>query len=138
MRFINFISKELLNNLFQDREYKNYIDEYKKKSNIKLDKLKIIFNKHYDLYRLFIKINIFLYRYNTKLLDEDLQDFSQLNGRTLNLMDVDIIMKYYINNYKRCKKKLHRIAINHWVPPSEKRIINMIISRKIDNEIINI
>ena len=48
---------------------------------------------------------------------------------------IDTIMDYYFNNYKRCKDELHRICILHWRPPAENRIINKIISRKIEKEI---
>ena len=126
------ISKRLVDKLLQDKEYQDYISEYENKNSINLDKLESLLNNHIDLYRLFLKINIFLYRYDTKLLEEDLKDFGQLNGTTLRLDDIDTIMDYYFNNYKRCKKELHRICINHLRPPAEKRIINKIINRKIE------
>ena len=132
---MNNISKKLLDELFSDKEYQEYISEYENTSKINLDKLESLLNNHFDLYKLFLKTNILLYRYDTKLLEEDLKDFSQLNGETLYLDDADIIMKYYISNYKRCKDELHRICILHWRPPAEKRIINKIISRKIEKEI---
>ena len=73
------ISKRLLDKLFQDKEYQEYIYEYENKNSINLDKLESLLNNHIDLYRLFLKVNIFLYRYDTKLLEDDLKDFSQLN-----------------------------------------------------------
>ena len=126
------ISKRLLDKLFQDKEYQEYINEYESTSKINLDKLESLLNNHIDLYRVFLKINIFLYRYDTKLLEENLKDFSQLNGTTLRLDDIDTVMDYYFNNYKRCKKELHRICINQLRPPAENRIINKIINRKIE------
>lgn len=132
---MNNISKKLLDELFSDKEYQEYISEYENTSKINLDKLESLLNNHFDLYKLFLKTNILLYRYDTKLLEEDLKDFSQLNGETLYLDDADIIMKYYISNYKRCKDELHRICIHHWRPPAENRIINKIINRKMEKEI---
>lgn len=129
------ISKRLLDKLFQDKEYHEYIYEYENKNSINLDKLESLLNNHIDLYRLFLKVNIFLYRYDTKLLEDDLKDFSQLNETTLCMDDIYTIMDYYFNNYKRCKDELHRICILHWRPPAENRIINKIISRKIEKEI---
>ena len=86
------ISKRLLDKLFQDKEYQEYIYEYENKNSINLDKLESLLNNHIDLYRLFLKINIFLYRYDTKLLEDDLKDFSQLNETTLRMDDIDTIM----------------------------------------------
>lgn len=132
---MNNASKKLLDELFNDKEYQEYISEFENTSKINLDKLKLLLNNHFDLYKLFLKTNILLYRYDTKLLEDDLKDFSQLNGETLYLDDADTVMNYYINNYKRCKDELHRICIHHWRPPAEKRIINKIINRKIEKEI---
>lgn len=129
------VSKKLLDELFNDKEYQEYISEYENTSKINIDKLESLLNNHFDLYRLFLKTNILLYRYDTKLLDEDLKDFSQLNGETLYLDDADNIMKYYISNYKRCKDELHRICIHHWRKAAENRIINKIINRKTEKEI---
>ena len=123
------VSKKLLDELFNDKEYQEYISEYENTSKINIDKLESLLNNNFDLYRLFLKTNILLYRYDTKLLDEDLKDFSQLNGETLYLDDADNIMKYYISNYKRCKDELHRICIHHWRKAAENRIINKIINR---------
>lgn len=53
------ISKRLLDKLFQDKEYQEYIYEYENKNSINLDKLESLLNNHIDLYRLFLKVNIF-------------------------------------------------------------------------------
>lgn len=48
------ISKRLLDKLFQDKEYQEYIYEYENKNSINLDKLESLLNNHIDLYRLAI------------------------------------------------------------------------------------
>ena len=48
------IIKRLLDKLFQDIEYQEYIYEYENKNSINLDKLESLLNNHIDLYRLAI------------------------------------------------------------------------------------
>lgn len=129
------ISSELLSNLLKDEEYVKYIEDYNKTGHINNNLLDNLFEKYYNLYRLFMKMNILLYRYDTPLLDEDLKDYNQIDGKSLFIIDLDNIMKYYINNYNRCKDALKRLYLYRKTSPAERRIIRKIINRKIDEEL---
>ena len=131
-------SKMLLEEMLSSSEYKKYIEIYKNKKYIDKYLLEILLNKYLDLYYLFLKVNILLYRYDNKHLRNELQDYTHYNGNMLYLDDIDIIMKYYYNNYSKCKSELRKIIEYKLRPNSELKIIDKILNRDITKEIIPI
>lgn len=127
-------SKKLMKDLLSDEEYKQYISIYEKESYINKDVLKSLLEKHLDLYYIFLKINILLYRYDTKSLNKELKDYQHYKGNTLYVEDIDIVMNYYFNNYTRCKKELNKIIVYKLRPLSERKILKQIFERQPNEE----
>lgn len=127
-------SKKLMKDLLSDEEYKQYISIYEKESYINKDMLKSLLEKHLDLYYIFLKINIILYRYDTKSLNKELKDYQHYKGNTLYVNDIDIVMNYYFNNYTRCKKELSKIITYKLRPLSERKILKQIFERQPSEE----
>ncbi len=126
--------KKLMENLLNDEEYKEYISIYKEESYVNQDMLDSLLKKHLDLYYIFLKINILLYRYETKSLNKELKDYKHYRGNTLYVDDIDIVMDYYFNNYSRCKKELSKIITYKLRPMSERKILKQIIDRQPNEE----
>lgn len=57
--------KKLMEDLLNDEEYKQYMNIYKEENYVNKDMLDSLLKKHLDLYYIFLKINILLYRYDT-------------------------------------------------------------------------
>lgn len=127
-------SGELIKKLLNDNEYKQYIDICKLDGFVDKDMLDSLLKKHLDLYYLFLKVNILLYRYDTKLLNKELRDYKHYRGNTLYVDDIDIVMYYYFDNYSRCKKELSKIINYKLRPMSERKILKQIIDRQPNEE----
>ena len=126
---------ELMRNLLNDGEYKEYITIYKEKQYVDKSILNNLLKRYLDLYYLFLKINILLYRYDTKSLNNELKDYTHYKGDILYIDDIDIIMGYYFNNYSRCRIELSKIIIFKLRPNNEIKILKQILDRQFDKEI---
>lgn len=126
--------KKLMENLLNDEEYKEYISLYKEENYVNKDMLDSLLKRHLDLYYIFLKINILLYRYDTKSLNKELKDYKHYRDNTLYVDDIDIVMDYYFNNYSRCKKELSKIITYKLRPMSERKILKQIIDRQPSEE----
>lgn len=126
--------KKLMEDLLNDEEYKQYISIYKEERYVNKDILESLLKRHLDLYYIFLKINILLYRYDTKSLNKELKDYKHYRGNTLYVDDIDIVMDYYYNNYPRCKKELSKIITYKLRPISERKILKQIIERQSNEE----
>lgn len=133
MKMIN-PSNKLMENLLNDDEYKQCINTYKEESYVNKDMLDSLLKRYLDLYYIFLKINILLYRYDTKSLNKELKDYKHYKGNTLYVDDIDIVMNYYFNNYPRCKKELSKIITYKLRPMSERKILKQIIDRQPSEE----
>ena len=91
MKMIN-PSNKLMENLLNDDEYKQYINTYKEESYVNKDMLDSLLKRYLDLYYIFLKINILLYRYDTKSLNKELKDYKHYKGNTLYVDDIDIVV----------------------------------------------
>ena len=128
-------SEELMNNLVNDNDYQEYISVYKDRYYVNKDILNTLLQRHIELYYLFLKINILIYRYDTKSLSKDLKDYTHFKGTTLFIDDIVIIMNYYFNNYLRCKNEINKIITYKLRPLCERKILKQIINRQPHEEI---
>lgn len=71
--------------------YIHFENTYNNNKVIDKELLVKILNDHLDLYYVFLKINIFLYNFATKYLNEDLQDFLHYKGKKYFIDDFDSI-----------------------------------------------
>jgi len=131
---LKFITQILFEQLEKDAVYKEYIETYKKETNINLDLARILLIKYETLYKIFIKTNLFLYKYDSKELDDELRDYRYIDGELLYVDDIDFIMYYYINNYDRCKKIIKCIIDYKLRPTNELNILTQIYERDLSEE----
>ena len=125
-----------LDRLYSSETYKKYIDIYNKEQYVDTKLLKELFDEYKEIYDLFLKVNIFLYyRNDIKNLRKDLQDYTKLNGTTLYIEDIDLIIGYYCNNYVRCRTVIKKIIQNKWVSKNEINILKKILNRDLNEEI---
>lgn len=125
----------LMEDLLNDGEYKSYISIYKDEGYVNKDMLDSLLKRHLDLYYIFLKINILLYRYDTNHLNKDLKDYNHYKGNTFYVDDIDIVMDYYFNNYPKCKRELSKIISYKLRPLCERKILKQIIDRQPNEEI---
>ncbi len=123
------ISDILIKELLDDVNYGELVKLYNEKHIIDVDLVESLLNTHLDLYKLFIKSNIFLYGYISKYLDDELKDCTHFNNKDLYIEDVNNVMSFYYDNYLINKKCLRRISMFRFRPSSERVIINKIIKR---------
>lgn len=125
-----------LDRLYSSETYKKYIDIYNKEQYVDTKLLKELFDEYKEIYDLFLKVNIFLYyRNDIKNLRKDLQDYTKLNGTTLYIEDIDLVIGYYCNNYVRCRTVIKKIIQNKWVSKNEINILKKILNRDLNEEI---
>ena len=135
---LRFITQILLEKLEEDETYKEYIESYNKDKTINLDLLRVLLNKYETLYKIFIKVNLLLYGYDSSKLDNDLKDYKQIDGELLYIDDIDFIIHYYTNNYNRCKKVIKYIIDEKLRPTNELEILTQIYERDSSKEIYTI
>ena len=135
---LKFITQILLEKLEDDETYKEYVESYDKDKTINLDLLRILLNNYETLYKIFIKTNLLLYRYDSSELDNDLKDYKQIDGELLYIDDIDFIIHYYTNNYNRCKKVIKCIIDEKLRPTNELKILSQIYNRDSSKEIYSI
>ena len=124
---------ELINKLLDSDTYKEYDKIYKDKNYVDPQLLKQLLLEHHDLYELFLKANIILYKYETKGLKKSFDDCYYHNGNRLFLEDVYNVLLYY---YSRCKTVLKKMIQLKLVPISERKILKLILNRDISKELI--
>ena len=135
---LKFISQILLEKLEEDKKYKEYIEFYNKEKIIDIDLLRYLLSEYENLYKIFIKINLLLYRYDSSKLDNELKDYQYIDGELLYVDDVDFIMYYYTKNYERCKKVIKCIIDEKLRPTNELKILTQIYERDSSKEIYSI
>ena len=90
---------KLKNNLLEDKTYIQYKKLFKSKKIIDKNLLIKILDTHLDFYILFLKMNIFIYGYDTKKLNKELQDFLNYKNKNLRIDDLEIIFREYYKNF---------------------------------------
>lgn len=127
---------ELINKFLDSDTYKEYDKIYKDKNYVDPQLLKQLLLEHHDLYELFLKANIILYKYETKGLKKSFDDCYYHNGNRLFLEDVYNVLLYYYSHYSRCKTVLKKMIQLKLVPISERKILKLILNRDISKELI--
>lgn len=130
------LADELINKLLNNDIYKEYDKIYKDKNYVDPQLLKQLLLKHHDLYELFLKANIILYKYKTKGLKKSFNDCYYHNEKKLYLEDVYNVLLYYYSHYSRCQTVLKKMIQLKLVPISERKILKLILNRDISKEII--
>lgn len=125
----------LKNNLISDEDYIKYEEIYKNEHIVDMNLLVKLLDKHFELYYVFLKINIFLYRYDTKGLNKELQDFLHYKGKSYHIDDLDAMIRLYYRNYRRCQTAMKKIISNKIRPASERKLLQQILNRPLEKEI---
>ncbi len=126
---------KLMNNLLNDEDYIKYEEIYKQQNDIDKDLLIKLLENHHDLYYLFLKINIFLNRFNTKDLNDGLSDIFNYKGKSYRISDLDCILGYYYNHYLRCLRAIKIMINDKLVPQDERELLEKIISKPVEEQI---
>ena len=126
---------ELKNSLISDEDYIKYEEIYKNDRIVDTDLLVKLLDKYFDLYYVFLKINIFLYRYDTKGLNKELQDFLHYKGKVYHIDDLDSMIRLYYRNYNRCQIAMKKVITKKLRPIKERKLLQQILDRPIEKEI---
>lgn len=114
--------------LLKDSDYIKFEETYNKNEVIDKELLVKLLNKHLDLYNVFLKMNIFLYGFDTKELSKDLQDFLHYKGKKYYIDDLGVILRFYFKHHSMFIKSIKEIIDSKLRPQNEidllKRIIN--------------
>lgn len=125
----------LKNNLLTDIDYIKYEEIYSKESVIDKNLLVQLLNKHHDLYYVFLKMNIFLYRFDTKCLNDELKDFSHYKKTVLRIDDLSHILGLYYCHYSMFIETIKVMISDNLVPKNEVKILKMIINNPKEEQI---
>ncbi len=126
----------LKNNLLLDEDYFKYNEMiYKNEHVIDKDLLVKLLNKHFDLYYTFLKINLFIYRFEIKGLNKELKDFKHYKGKNYYIDDLDCILRFYYRNYPRCQSAMRKIIKYKLRPKNELKLLEMILNNPAEQQI---
>ena len=125
------VSQRLIDKMYNSETYKQYVEYYDKNHCINIDLLKKLYFDNQDLYIIFLKINVVLYRYDYK----ELGICTMHNNRNLYVTDIDVILKHYISNYDRCRNAIKCLISQSLVSKSDVSILKQILSRDKEKEI---
>jgi len=126
---------KLKNNLLADKDYIKYEEIYKNKHIVDKDLLIKLLNKHLDLYYVFLKMNIFIYRYDTKNLEKDLQDLYRYKGKNIYIDDLESIFRFYYKNFSMCHKSMETIITYKLREKNEIKLLKKILRRPFAKEL---
>lgn len=126
---------ELKNNLINDINYIKYDEIYKNENIIDKDLLIKLLEDHLDFYIVFLKLNIFLWRYDTRYANKELKDYKHYKGKILRIDDIDTVYRYYYRNYNRVRNAMKKIICYKLRPRNELNILKQILERPIEEEI---
>ena len=126
---------ELKNSLINDINYLKYDEIYKNENIIDKDLLIKLLEDHLDFYIVFLKLNIFLWRYDTRYANKELKDYKHYKGKILRIDDIDTVYRYYYKNYNRTRSAMKKIICYRLRPMNELIILKRILARPIEEEI---
>jgi hypothetical protein len=126
---------ELNNNLLLDEDYIKFEEIYKNENIIDKDLLIKLLDKHHDLYYTFLKINLFIYRFDIKGLNSDLKDFKRYKGKVYYIDDLDYVLKFYYSNYTRNQSVFKMMIKDKLVPLKERKLLEMIMNNPMEEQI---
>lgn len=119
---------ELKNNLLLDEDYIEFEEIYKNENIVDKYLLITLLNNHHDLYYAFLKINLFIYRFDIKGLNKELKDFKRYKGKVYYIDDLDCILRFYYNHYPRNLRAIKIMIRDKLVPQTERKLLEMIIN----------
>lgn len=125
---------ELNNNLLLDEDYIKFEEIYKNENIIDKDLLIKLLDKHHDLYYTFLKINLFIYRFDIKGLNSDLKDFKRYKGKVYYIDDLDYVLKFYYSNYTRNQSAFKMMIKDKLVPLKERKLLEMIMNNPMEEQ----
>jgi len=139
----HILSSRLIEKIKDSDTFKEFISIYNIKETITKDMVEIarkLLKEEFDLYALFLKVNIFLYRYDSSKLNNKLQNYHRhiLNNveYTITIDDVAIITYFYLK-YKFIIKKFIKYIINNRLRPSNEIVIlRKILNRQPQEELL--
>lgn len=121
--------------LVDDNDYIEFEKSYNQNKIIDKKLLIKLLNKHLDLYNAFLKMNIFLYGFDTKELNEDLQDFLHYKGKNYHIDDLSIIMRFYFKHYSMFITSIEEIIDSNLRPQNEINLLKKIINNPREEKI---
>lgn len=125
----------LKNNLLLDEDYIKFEEIYKNENIIDKDLLIKLLDKHHNLYYMFLKINILLYEFDIKGLNNDLKEFKRYKGKVYYIDDLDCVLRFYYANYTR-NQSVFKIMIKYkLVPLNERKLLEMIMNNPMEEQI---
>lgn len=125
---------ELKNNLLLDEDYIKFGEIYKKENIVDKDLLIKLLNKYHDLYYTFLKINLFIYRFDIKGLNNDLKDFKRCKGKVYYIDDLDCVLRFYYSNYTRNQSVFKMMIKDKLVPLKERKLLEMIMNNPMEEQ----
>ncbi len=125
----------LKNNLLADKDYIKFKEIYNRKKIVDKKLLIKLVDSHFDLYCIFLKMNIFIFGYNTDYLNRELQDFLHYKGKKLRIDDLDIIFRLYYKNFSMYRHSIKKIITYKLRPNEELEILKRILNRPFKKEL---
>ena len=126
---------ELKNNLLLDEDYIKFEEIYKKENIVDKDLLIKLLDKHHDLFYMFLKINILLYEFDIKGLNNDLKEFKRYKGKVYYIDDLDCVLRFYYSNYTRNQSVFKMMIKDKLVPLKERKLLEMIMNNRMEEQI---
>ena len=126
---------KLVDDLHNDEDYLRYNEIYSTERVIDKDLLIKLLDKYFDLYYAFLKMNIFLYRFDTKKLNKELQDFLRYKGKHYYIDDLIFVLKFYLKHYPRCQSAMRKIITYKIRPLNERNLLKEILNNPIEEQI---
>ena len=125
---------ELNNNLLLDEDYIKFEEIYKNENIIDKDLLIKLLDKHHDLFYMFLKINILLYEFDIKGLNNDLKEFKRYKGKVYYIDDLDCVLRFYYSNYTRNQSVFKMMIKDKLVPLKERKLLEMIMNNPMEEQ----
>ncbi len=122
------------NNLLLDEDYIKFEEIYKHENIVDKDLLIKLLNKYHDLYYTFLKINLFVYRFDIKGLNSDLKDFKRYKDKVYYIDDLDYVLKFYYSNYTRNQSVFKMMIKDKLVPLKERKLLEMIMNNPMEEQ----
>ena len=87
------------------------------------------------MYYVFLKINLFIYRFDIKCLNNDLKDFKRCKGKVYYIDDLDCVLRFYYSNYTRNQRVFKIMIKDKPVPQTERKLLEMIVNNPSEEQI---
>lgn len=127
----------LINSMYQDNDYKSYLEKYEEKNVVDYILLEILLKKYVDILEVFYKINIFLFNYSSLNLNQKLKDYMHYKNKDLTLNDISLIYhNHYLKNYNMCRDSIKVIIDKKLVSLDEIELLKLIYNRKYEDELL--